>query len=111
MKKIVLIAAFLTAWLITISQNYNLTVQIEALKQAGCERIYCDIASGAKTDHPGFRQALDYMREGDLLVVWRLDRLGRSLIHPIDTMALLEERGIGFRSLLGKKTSSIDSLS
>jgi len=79
--------------------DQDLSVQIEALKQAGCERIYSDKASGAKTDRPGFLQALDYMREGDLLVVWRLDRLGRSLIHLIDTMALLEDRGIGFRSL------------
>jgi DNA invertase Pin-like site-specific DNA recombinase len=79
--------------------DQDLTVQIEALKQAGCERIYSDIASGAKTDRPGFGQALDYMREGDVLVVWRLDRLGRSLIHLIDMMALLEDRGIGFLSL------------
>ena len=50
--------------------DQELTVQIEALKQAGCESIYSDKASGAKTDRPGFRQALDYMREGDLLVVW-----------------------------------------
>jgi DNA invertase Pin-like site-specific DNA recombinase len=76
-----------------------LTFQIEALKQAGCERIYSDIASGANTDRPGFGQALDYMREGDVLVVWRLDRMGRSLIHLIDIMSLLEERGIGFLSL------------
>jgi DNA invertase Pin-like site-specific DNA recombinase len=58
----------------TIDQE--LTVQIEHLKRAGCERIYNDKASGAKANRPGFQQALDYMREGDVLVVWRLDRLG-----------------------------------
>jgi DNA invertase Pin-like site-specific DNA recombinase len=76
------------------TDDQDLTVQIEDLKRAGCERIYSDKASGAKTERPGLQQALDYMREGDLLVVWRLNRLGRSLIHLIDTMSLLEERGI-----------------
>jgi len=75
--------------------DQDLAIQIEDLKRAGCEMIYSDKASGAKTERPGLQLALDYMREGDLLVVWRLDRLGRSLIHLIDTMALLEERGIG----------------
>jgi DNA invertase Pin-like site-specific DNA recombinase len=71
----------------------NLTVQIEALEEAGCERIYSDKASGSKTGRPGFQQALDYMREGDLLVVWCLDQLGRSLIQLNDTMSLHEARG------------------
>lgn len=79
--------------------DQDLTVQIEDLKRAGCERIYSDKASGAKADRPGFQQALDYMREGDVLVVWHLDRLGQSLIHLIDTLSLLEVRGIGFLSL------------
>jgi DNA invertase Pin-like site-specific DNA recombinase len=79
--------------------DQDLTFQIEELRRSGCKRIFSDKASGARTDRPGFRHALDYMREGDLFVVWRLDRLGRSLIHLIDTMALLEERGIGFLSL------------
>jgi DNA invertase Pin-like site-specific DNA recombinase len=69
--------------------DQDLTFQIEELKRAGCERIYSDKASGARTDRPGFRYALDYMREGDVLVGWRHNRLGRSLIYLIDTMSLL----------------------
>ena len=70
--------------------------KIEELKRAGCERIYSDKASGARTVRPGLQQALDYMRESDVLVVWRLGRLGRSLIHLIDTISLLEKRGTGY---------------
>ena len=58
------------------TDEQDLTVQIEDLKRNGCERIYSDKASGAKTDRPELQQTLDYMRKGDLLVVWRLDRLG-----------------------------------
>ena len=77
----------------------NLTPQVDALQQAGCEKTFRDRASGAKTDRPGLGEALKYVRKGDTLLVWRLDRLGRSLIHLIETVAQLEERGIGFRSL------------
>ena len=73
--------------------------QIDELEKAGCERIFRDKVSGTKTDHPGLQEALDFLRKGDMLVVWRLDRLGRSLRHLIDTVSALEERGIGFRSL------------
>jgi len=69
------------------------------LKEAGCEKIYEDRVSGAKTDRPGLQEALAYLRKGDTLVVWRLDRLGRSLKHLIETVNELEERGIGFQSL------------
>ncbi len=75
------------------------SLQVDALKQGGCERIFRDKASGAKTERPGLQEAVDFLREGDSLVVWRLDRLGRSLKHLIETVAILEERGIGFRSL------------
>jgi len=81
----------------TLEQNVD--PQIDQLKQAGCERIFRDKASGAKTERPGLQEALDFLREGDMLVVWRLDRLGRSLRHLLETVGKLEERGIGFRSL------------
>lgn len=81
------------------------TLQTDALKAAGCERIFEDIASGAKSDRPGLEQALDFMRTGDTLVVWKLDRLARSMRQLIDTVELLQSKGIGFRSL----TESIDT--
>ncbi len=81
----------------TIEQHFSL--QTDELKQAGCERIFQDKVSGAKTERPGLSEALEFLREGDSLVMWRLDRLGRSLRHLIDTVSELEERGIGFRSL------------
>ena len=81
----------------TIEQN--VAPQIDQLEKAGCDRIFRDKASGAKTERPGLQEALDFLREGDSLVVWRLDRLGRSLKHLLETVNMLEERGIGFRSL------------
>ncbi len=77
----------------------TLALQQDALTKAGCERILTDTASGSRTDRPGLAEALGYVRPGDTLVVWRLDRLGRSLRHLIETMTALQERGIGFRSL------------
>ena len=79
--------------------DQNLSLQLDALKQAGCEKIYQDQASGAKAARPGLQEALTYIRQGDTLVVWRLDRLGRSLKHLIETVTTLEEQGIGFQSL------------
>lgn len=80
-------------------------LQTDALNQAGCERIFEDTVSGAKADRSGLAAALAYLREGDVLAVWRLDRLGRSLAHLIDTIGALEARGVGLRSL----TESIDT--
>lgn len=80
-------------------------LQEDALGQAGCGRIFRDVASGAKTDRPGLADAMAYLRDGDVLVVWRLDRLGRSLKHLIETVGVLQARGVGFRSL----TESIDT--
>ncbi len=81
----------------TTDQNPEL--QLDALKKAGCEQVYKDKISGAKADRPGLKEALDYARKGDCLVVWRLDRLGRSLKHLISTVEDLEKRGVGFASL------------
>lgn len=81
------------------THDQNLSLQLDALKQAGCEEIYRDQVSGAKAERSGLQDALAYLRRGDTLVVWRLDRLGRSLKHLIEIVTMLEERGIGFRSL------------
>lgn len=80
-------------------------LQVEALKAAGCERIFRETASGAQRDRPELRKALDYIREGDVLCVWKLDRLARSLRQLLETGEALAERGIGLRSL----TESIDT--
>ena len=77
----------------------HLRMQEDALKNAGCEEIYHDIASGVKTARPGLDDAIAYLREGDSLVVWRLDRLGRSIQHLIQTVKSLSERKIGFQSV------------
>jgi DNA invertase Pin-like site-specific DNA recombinase len=81
------------------TDEQTLHLQEDALKRAGCERLFTDTASGARTDRPGLAEALNFARSGDTLVVWRLDRLGRSLQHLIETIKDLEQRGIGFRSL------------
>lgn len=74
-------------------------LQLDALIAAGCGRIFTESASGTKTSRPELDAALDYLRQGDQLVVWRLDRLGRSLPHLLDVLARLDGRGMGFRSL------------
>jgi DNA invertase Pin-like site-specific DNA recombinase len=79
--------------------DQTLALQQDALRVAGCERIFTDTASGARTDRPGLVAALSYARPGDTVVVWRLDRLGRSLGHLIETIKDLDERGVHFRSL------------
>jgi DNA invertase Pin-like site-specific DNA recombinase len=77
----------------------DIALQVDALKKTGCDNIFDDTASGATTERPGLKEALSYVRKGDMLVVWRLDRLGRSLRHLIDVIADLEKKSIGFRSL------------
>jgi DNA invertase Pin-like site-specific DNA recombinase len=77
----------------------TLDLQEDALRKIGCEQIFTDTASGAKTDRLGLEEALSFVRAGDILVVWRLDRFGRSLKHLIETIGHLQERGIGFRSV------------
>lgn len=80
-------------------------LQLDALAAAGCVQVFEDRVSGARTDRTGLRSALDYVREGDVLIVWKLDRLGRSLPHLIETVTTLAARNVGFRSL----TEAIDT--
>ena len=87
------------------TDEQNLNLQRDALQKAGCEQIFTDTVSGTKAKRLGLEQALSHLRAGDTLVVWRLDRLGRSLRHLIDTVTDLQEGGIGFKSL----TESIDT--
>lgn len=77
----------------------SLALQHDALARAGCAVVFEDRASGSKTERPGLAEALAHLRRGDTLVVWKLDRLGRSMAHLIDTVRGLEARGEGFRSL------------
>jgi DNA invertase Pin-like site-specific DNA recombinase len=82
-----------------------LDLQKDALTKAGCERIFTDTVSGAQVERPGLTEVVQFVRPSDTLVVWKLDRLGRSLKHLIETVTALHERGIGFRSI----TESIDT--
>ena len=79
--------------------NQNADLQRDALEAAGCSRVFVDQASGKLDQRRELIKALEYLRSGDTLVVWRLDRLGRSLRHLIETVNHLEECGVGFRSL------------
>ena len=79
----------------------NLALQRDALEGVGCERLYEDTCSGAVTDRPGLTKALDQLRAGDALVVWKLDRIGRSLGHVVELVAGLQAKGIGLKVLAG----------
>lgn len=81
----------------TVDQNSNL--QLDALKLAGCEKVFCDEASGSTTHRPQLSKCLALLQRGDVLVVWKLDRLGRSLSHLISVTNELAGRGIGFHSV------------
>ena len=87
------------------TQDQTPALQLDALKAAGCERVFQEKASGAQRDRPELAVALDYMRGGDTLVVWKLDRLARSMKQLIETVEKMEARQIGFRSL----TEAIDT--
>jgi len=81
------------------TSDQRLRMQDDALIEAGCKEIFRDTASGAKVARPGLKKALAYLREGDTLVVWKLDRLGRSIQHLIETMQWLNDRNVGLYSL------------
>lgn len=81
------------------TQDQTLDLQTDALKRAGCEKIFTDMASGAKSERPGLQEAMNHLRAGDTLVVWRLDRLGRTLKQLIATITDLSDHGTGFKSL------------
>ena len=87
------------------TQDQKPELQLDALKAAGCEKVFVEKASGAQRERPELKAALDYMRDGDTLVVWKLDRLARSMKQLIETVEGLEEVGVGFRSL----TEAIDT--
>jgi len=87
------------------TQDQNLHLQKDALTKAGCEKIFTDTISGSTTDRKGLDETLNFLRNGDTLVVWKLDRLGRTMKHLIDTLTRLKDKGIGFKSL----TENIDT--
>lgn len=81
------------------TQDQNLALQLDALKTAGCDKVYQEKASGVKVERPELAKLLELVREGDTLVIWKLDRLGRSLAHLIKLVADLEQRQVGLLSL------------
>jgi DNA invertase Pin-like site-specific DNA recombinase len=81
------------------TQDQNLELQRKALIDAGCEKIFDDKVSGSRSERPGLSQALGILRDGDTLVVWKLDRLGRSVKHLVDLVGELDELGVHFRSM------------
>jgi DNA invertase Pin-like site-specific DNA recombinase len=87
------------------TEDQSLDLQLDALRQAGCERVFTDKASAVKTHRPGLSEARSHVRKGDVLVVWKLDRLGRSVKGLVDLVGELAEEGVQFRSL----TNGIDT--
>lgn len=81
------------------TKDQQLALQLDALKQAGAEQIYTEIVSGTKADRPVLAEVLRNLRAGDVLVIWKLDRLGRSLRHLVDLVPQLMARDIGLQSL------------
>jgi DNA invertase Pin-like site-specific DNA recombinase len=87
------------------TDDQTLALQLDALQVASCEKIFTDTMSSAKAERAGLSEALEFCRPGDVLAVWRLDRLGRSLTQLIALMTTLDEKGVGFKSL----TEQIDT--
>jgi len=98
-------AGYLVGYARVSTLEQDLALQRDALEVVGCQRVFTDQASGKLEHRPALDAMLDLLRSGDTVVVWRLDRLGRSLRHLIDTVQALEVRGVAFRSL----TESIDT--
>lgn len=94
------------------TEEQSMALQIKALEKAGCQRIFTDVASGARSARPGLEKAILYLRPTDTLIVWKIDRLGRSLPHLIQMVDDLRKRGVGFRSLTnaGINTSTPDGI-
>lgn len=90
-----------------LTRDQNSALQIEALRSAGCEKVFTEKASGAQRDRPELQAALDYLRAGDVLVVWKLDRLARSVRQLVETAELLQAREIGLKVI----TQAIDTTS
>ncbi|MFD1211810.1 recombinase family protein [Arthrobacter sp. GCM10027362] len=84
---------------VSTKTDQRLDLQTDALTTAGCRKIFSDVISGSTTSRPQLDACLDYLREGDTLVVWKLDRLGRSLRHLLEIIDELRAKGIGFKSL------------
>ena len=87
------------------TQDQNLELQRDALAKAGCKKVLEDKVSGTRADRPGLAKALEMLREGDTLVVWKLDRLGRSVKQLVDLVGELQKQGVQFKSL----TDAIDT--
>ena len=87
------------------TQDQNLDLQTEALAKVGCKKIFNDKISGSHAERPGLAKVQEALREGDTLVVWKLDRLGRSVKHLVDLVSELHKRGVQFKSL----TDAIDT--
>lgn len=87
------------------TQDQNLELQLDALTKAGCQKVFEDMISGTRADRPGLGKALEMLREGDTLVVWKLDRLGRSVKQLIELVSDLHKQNVQFKSL----TDSIDT--
>lgn len=79
----------------------SLDLQRDALEQIGCERIYEDVCSGRVIDRPGLAMAMEMARDGDAIVIWKLDRIGRSLAHVVGLVGDLQKRGVGLKVLTG----------
>lgn len=90
------------------TDDQNLDLQPDALAAAGCERLFTDTTSGAKAERPGLAEALAFVRRGDVLAVWRLDRLGRSLPELVKVVGELEANGIGFKCLTERVSFSFE---